>query len=98
MKNGISFTNRNDLEYFDSEMETIFIEIDSTVFGTKSNIVVAVIYRMPDSSVDVFNERIYDIMNVITKEKKICYLFGDLNIDLNMKNTGPHLILLIFVC
>ena len=71
-----------DLEYFDSEMETIFIEIDSTVFGTKSNVVVAVIYRMPDSSVDVFNERICDIMNVITKEKKICYLVGDLNIDL----------------
>ena len=82
MRNGISFTNRNDLEYFDSEMETIFIEIDSTVFGTQSNVVVAVIYRMPDSSVDVFNERICDIMNVITKETKICYLVGDLNIDL----------------
>ena len=82
MRNGISFTNRNDLEYFDSEMETTLIEIDSTVFGTKSTIVVAVIYRMPDSSVDVFNERICDIMNVITKEKKICYLVGDLNIDL----------------
>ena len=79
---GISFTNRNDLEYFDSEMETIFIEIDSTVFGTKSNVIVAAIYRMPDSLVDVFNERICDIMNVITKEKTICYLVGDLKIVL----------------
>ena len=63
-------------------METIFIEIDSTLFGTKSNVIVPVIYRMPDSSVDVFNERICDIMKMITKEKKTCYLVGDLNIDL----------------
>ena len=36
---------------------------------------------MPDSSVDVFNERITDIMNVIPKENKMIYEMGDLNID-----------------
>ena len=82
LRNGIAYTNRNDLEYFDCEMESVFIEIDCTVFGTKSNIIIGVIYRMPDSSVDVFNERMCDILNVVTKEKKICYLVGDLNIDL----------------
>ena len=82
MRNGIAYTNRNDLEYFDCEMELIFIKIDSTVFGTKSNIIIGVIYRMPDSSVDVFNERMCDILNVVTKEKKICYLVDNLNIDL----------------
>ena len=63
-------------------MELVFIKIDSTVFGTKSNIIIGVIYRMPDSSVDMFNERMCVILNVVTKEKKICYLVGDLNIDL----------------
>ena len=63
-------------------MKSVFIEIECTVFGTKSNIIIGVVYRMPDSSVDVFNERRYDILNVFTKEKKICYLVGDLNIDL----------------
>ena len=64
-------------------MESVFIEIDSTVFGTKSNISIGVIYRMPDSSVDVFNEMMCDILSVVTnKKKKICYLVGDLNINL----------------
>ena len=82
LKNGIAYINRNDLEYFDCEMESVFIEIDCTVFGTKSNIIIGVICRMPDSSVDVFDKRICDILNVVTKEKKMCYLVGDLNIDL----------------
>ena len=63
-------------------MESVFIEIESTVFDTKYIIIVGVIYRMPDSSFDVFNETMCDILNVVTKEKKICYLIGDLNIDL----------------
>ena len=78
----IAYTNRNDLEYFDCEMESIFIEIDRTMFCTKFNLIIGVIYRMPDSSVDVFNERMCDILNVVTKEKIICYLVGDLNKDL----------------
>ena len=81
LRNGIPHTSRNDLEYFDSEMESVIVEIESTVFDTKSNIIVGVTYRMPDSSVDVFNERMCDILNVVTKEKKICYLIGDLNIE-----------------
>ena len=38
-------------------MESILIEIDKDIF----NIVIGLVYRMPDSSVDVFNERISDI-------------------------------------
>ena len=63
-------------------MESVFIEIESTVFDTKCNIIVGVIYRMSDPSVDAFNDGMCDILNVVTKEKKICYLIGDLNIDL----------------
>ena len=82
IRKDITFILRNDLDYFDSEMETVFIEIDKCIFDTDSNIVIGVIYRMPNSSVDVFNDRISDVMNVIQKERKLCYLMGDLNIDL----------------
>ena len=87
---GIAFALRNDLDYFDSEMETVFIEIDTSIFNTGANIVIGVIYRMPvigviyrmpNSSVDVFNDRISDILNIIQKEHKLCYFLGDLNID-----------------
>ena len=91
----ITFILRNDLDYFDSEMETVFIEIDKCIFDTDSNIVIGVIYRMPNSSVDVFNDRISDVMNVIQEERKLCYLLGDLNIDLlkadDHKTTGELL-------
>ena len=63
-------------------METVFIELDKSVFNTDSNIVIGVIYRMPNSSVDVFNDRISDILNVLQRERKLCYLLGNLNIDL----------------
>ena len=53
----IYYIRRNDLEYFDSELESIFTEIDENTFMTNSNIIIAVTYRMPDLSVEVFNER-----------------------------------------
>ena len=55
-------------------MESVFIEVDSTYFGTSSNVVIGIVYRMPDSFVEVFNERITDIMNVIHREKNVLFL------------------------
>ena len=82
VREGLPYIRRSDLEHFDSELESIFIEVDKTILNTMSNVVIAVVYRMPDSSVDVFNERITDIMNhVIQKENKMIYVMGDLNID-----------------
>ena len=37
---------------------------------------------MPDSSVDVFKDRLADISNSVQKENKLFYLLGDLNKDL----------------
>ena len=81
MRNGITYTYKNGLEYLDLEMELVFIKIESTVFGAKSDFSICGIYRIPDSSVHVFNERVCDLRIVVTKEKKICYLVGDLNMN-----------------
>ena len=81
IQEGISYIRRNDLAYFDNELESIFIEIDKSTFMTNSNVIIAVTYRMPDSSVEIFNERISDLRNAIQREKKISYLIGDLKID-----------------
>ena len=82
IENGIGFTNRSDLEYFDSEMESLFIEAEGSSFNLSSNVIIAVIYRMPNTSLDIFDDRIANIMNTITRENKLCYFLGDLNIDL----------------
>ena len=56
----IPFISRNDLAHFDSEMESVFIEIGKSVFQSNANKIIGLVYRMPDSSVDVFNERLAD--------------------------------------
>ena len=82
VRNHISFVLRNDLAYFDCEIASVFIEIDKSVFQSSANNIIGVVYRMPDSSVDVFNERLTDILNFVHRENKLFYLLGDLNIDL----------------
>ena len=34
-------------------MESLFIEADNNVFQTSSSIIIGVVYRMPDSSIDI---------------------------------------------
>ena len=43
IQNGIPFILRNDLDYFDSEMKTVFIEIDKCIFSADSNSVIGII-------------------------------------------------------
>ena len=82
IENGIDFINRPDLEYFDSEMESLFIETEGGSFNFSSNIIIAVVNRMPNTSLDICNDRIGNIKNMITRENTLCYFLGDLNIDL----------------
>ena len=37
---------------------------------------------MPELSVETFNGRMNDWLNIIQRERKICYFLGDLNLDL----------------
>ena len=91
----LKFKRRHDLEYFDSEMESLFIEIEGGMFNLECNLIIGVLYRMPNACVDVFNEMICDVLNIVQKERKICYFIGDLNIDLlkceNHKPTATFL-------
>ena len=76
IQNAIPFILRNDLDYFDNEMETVFIEIDKCIFNTDSNIVIGIIYRMPNSSVDVFNDRIADEWMLSRKSENCVIWWG----------------------
>ena len=67
----ISYHVREDLEYFDSEMESIVVEIEKEVFNTQSNIIIVLIYRIPNTSIDIFNDRMDDMLNTVDREKKM---------------------------
>ena len=63
-------------------MGSLFIEAEGSSFTLSSNIVIAVIYRMPNTLLYIFNDRIASIINTITRENKICYCLRKSNIDL----------------
>jgi len=89
IRNGIMFKERNDLNTIMDHAEIVFVEIDKSVFSTDKNILIGVTYRPPNTGIDLFNETLSVILDKITKEKKICYLIGDYNI--NILNAETHL-------
>lgn len=67
---GIDYTRREDLCTSSNVAETLFVEIDKSLFGGNSNIVVGVLYRPPDSDMSLFNEFANDLASKIKTEKK----------------------------
>ena len=68
------------MQNFDNESESIVIEIDKNIFITNSDVIIAVTYRIPQSSEEISSEGISDILNTIQKDE-IYSVTGDLNID-----------------
>ena len=63
-------------------MESLFVEIPSTVFRMEKNIIIGIIYRPPGTDLNKFSDLLANILDRIKKENKICYLIGDYNINL----------------
>ena len=55
-------------------MESLFIELYNSVFQTSSSIIIGIVYRIPDSSIDIFNDHMTDIMNKVNKKNKLFYM------------------------
>lgn len=84
VRNEYQFVFRNDLSCISNNYEMLFIEIS---LNDKS-IIVACIYRPPNTDISDFTSRINDILEILEDEKKEIYLLGDFNIDL--LNSGSH--------
>ena len=84
LKENLNFKIRNDLSVFIPHVfESLFIEIITN--SNLNNYIVGVIYRpntQPRADIDIFTSTIYDIMDIVNKEKKSCVIMGDINIDL----------------
>ena len=88
VRDHISFIGRPDLNQFDNSIESIFIEVNKDQLNTTKNILIGVIYRPPNQNMDIFNEKISEMLETIRKEEKFCYLLGDCNI--NILNYESH--------
>ena len=88
IRNSVVYKLRNDLDVFNENMECKFVEIDKCNFETSKHIVVGVVYRPPNTDLDIFNSHMGDIRSKISKENKECHLSGDWNI--NLLNANSH--------
>jgi exonuclease III len=88
VKNDIDYIVRNDLTEMTTSRECIFIEVNKRVFQTDNNVVIGVLYRIPNTDIKSFNDYIDKLYVNINREKKILYLMGDTNI--NLLNTDSH--------
>ena len=84
----IEFTNRDDLSLlFNDVIESVFVEIDKSVFCSTTNIIIGEVYRPPNTSVDEFNECLEHLLTYVGRSNALCYLMSDFNINLLNVNT-----------
>ena len=85
----IDFKTRDDLSLmFNDVVESVFIEIEKSVFCTTNNIILGEIYRPPKTSVFEFNDCLEQLLVKMSRSNALCYLMGDFNI--NLLNSSTH--------
>ena len=88
VRNDVNCKWRDDLTIFDDHCESLFIEIDKSVFGSGRDLLIAVIYRPPNTDMKLFIDAMRDVLEKVQQENKLLYLVGDYNI--NLLNVDSH--------
>lgn len=77
IRNSIVYRQRTDLDVFNENIESKFIEIDKCSFDSSKHIVAGVIYRPPNTDMSAFMDFMDEIKCKISKENKECYFLAD---------------------
>ena len=62
LKDNIEYTIRSELSTFNDQLESVFIEINKDALTTDKNIVIGVIYRIPNRNLKDFNTHIASVL------------------------------------
>ena len=90
LKDHIDYIVREDLLIFCDIMESLFVEIPGSEFKMEKNIILGIIYWPPGTDLNQFSDLFGNILEIVKKENKFCYLLGDYNINLlNFETHGP---------
>ena len=84
LKNNLIYNILHDFTCSESNYEMMFIEITTK----PKPIIVACIYRPPDSDISCFNEKMQNVLEMLESEQKDIYILGEFNI--NLLNYGIH--------
>ena len=79
--NQIQYKQRGDLSFPKNIYESIFIEVDKSIFNTNRNVIIGEIYNPPSSKIKYFNTNLEKLLNRIKNEKKYAFLMGDYNVN-----------------
>ena len=83
----IEYTLRNEFNFCNEYIESLFIEIPKSEFNFDKNIIVGTVYRPPNTEIEEFIKYLDDILVKLKAEQNIIYLLGDFNINLlNIEN------------
>ena len=74
VKKSISYKVRTKLAFQTNDFESLVIEFDKNIFSSKKNSIVCILYRPLNSSLKLFNEKLDNIIDIIHREKKYCYI------------------------
>ena len=81
----IPFQIRKDLQFTSDHIESLFIEVDKSVFQGKCYVIVGALYKPPRLSIDIFNKPLERVLDIIQKEKEYAFYIGDFNIDIKIE-------------
>ena len=90
-----TYTERHDLNIVNEYIESVFVEIEKSELNLDKNVIIGVLYRPPNTVIDIFNEYLSDILDKIGHEKKFSYIMGDYNI--NLLNYDSHINTALFL-
>ena len=90
IKNHMQYNSRMDLNKFNNNIESLFVEICKEQTGLAKNVIVGVVYRPPNTDLEMFINYMSEILTVVKSENKLMYLMGDYNV--NLLNIDNHLL------
>ena len=79
IRNDLNFKLTNDLDKFDSDIETLSIESENR---NSKNIVLSGMYRPPRGNINSFKDHLKTIMSKNSLTNKNVFITGDFNINL----------------
>ena len=79
--NQTQYKQWGDLSFPKNIYESIFIEVDKSIFNTNRNVIIGEIYNPPSSKIKYFNTNLEKLLNIIKNEKKYAFLMGDYNVN-----------------
>ena len=76
LNQNITFSERDQFSTSKQDYEGLWVEVENK---HQRNIVCGIIYRHPKGNIETFLEYLYDVIESVHNENKLCILMGDFN-------------------